>query len=166
VARYPVDVVRVTPRGAYGYFRDYKTPTVHHWGLDLGGPAGTVVRAPEDGVVDTTATGTSPPFTGYDPGVVLLRGRSGVYHLLGHTRPSVQAGQAVREGQQVGTIGINHVHWEVRRQRLPDYAAHARSEDAHRANNSNPRLWIYLAGFGGVLVLGALGGVAYWLWRR
>jgi murein DD-endopeptidase MepM/ murein hydrolase activator NlpD len=167
VARYPVDVVRITPHGGWSYFRpEQGEGGTYHYALDLGGAAGTPVRAPEDGVVDTTASGTSPPFTGYDPGVVLLRGRSGYYHLLGHTIPMVQAGQVVREGQQVGTIGVNHVHWETRKKRLPDYAKYPRVQDAHRANNVDPRFWIYLAGIGGILLLVGLGGAAYWLWRR
>jgi murein DD-endopeptidase MepM/ murein hydrolase activator NlpD len=166
MARYPVSAVRVTPRGAFGFFRDYKTTPVHHWGMDLGGAAGAPVFAPEDAVVDTIASGTSPPFTGYDPGVVLLKGRSGRYHLLGHTRGSVAVGQSVKEGQQVGTIGINHVHWEVRKQRLPNYSAFARTDDAHKANNINPRLWIYITGLGGIVLLAGLGYGAYRLWRR
>lgn len=136
---------RVTPHGAYGYERKSKADgscgmsgyPCRHLGIDLAAVKGTEVVAPEDLWVVSTARGTFPPFRGYGPGVILARGRSGVYHLLAHleyesipsptveeswfdalTEPlwySDQDPRKIREGELVGvTSSANHVHWETR----------------------------------------------------
>lgn len=103
-----------------------REPTGHvHAGVDVGGPPGTPVMAPEAGVVEAVGTlPMRPPWTGYAP-AVLLRGASGRWHLLAHlsgapgggagTAPAVALGATVRPGDVVGYIGHErHVHWEVR----------------------------------------------------
>src|SRR5688572_18460693 len=116
MGRCPTDTCRVTPHGGYGYYRASRAVTHYAW--DLGGPGGTPVYAPEDGVVDTIADGQGPPWSGYDPGLVLLHGGSGYYHLLAHLGPSsykVRVGDRVKQGQHVGNIAYDHVHWEIRK---------------------------------------------------
>lgn len=55
-------------------------------------------------------------FSGYGPRGVVLRGDSGVWHLLGHLDSVlVRVGERVAEGQTVGVGSVvHHVHWEVR----------------------------------------------------
>src|SRR5262245_35365315 len=67
--------------------------TCTHFGIDLHGKQGTPILAPEGGIVVVSravaTTGyNDPPFSGYGPGVVLMLGDSGVWHLMGHVRPS------------------------------------------------------------------------------
>lgn len=125
--RWPVDKARVTPHGGYLYDRSkWKRGGVIHPGLDLAGNRGTPVYAPEDGeVVDvwrfssTARKDYAPrhrPWNGYGPGGVLIRGKSGVYHVLAHLQNDrLRAIGPVREGEIVGYIsGLNHVHWEAR----------------------------------------------------
>lgn len=109
-----------------------------HSGLDLAGPAGTPVYAPEDLSVHAVATGALPPWRGYRPGVLVARGKeTGVYHLFGHleydTIPSATVAESwvdaltepiwesdrdrrqIAEGALLGLMSsANHVHWEVR----------------------------------------------------
>jgi murein DD-endopeptidase MepM/ murein hydrolase activator NlpD len=122
--RTPIDKIRITPHGAYGYYRADKRR--HHYGVDLGGPAGTPVYAPERMAVVVRRRGsaieTSPRFRGigldgYGPGAVLAVGASGVVHVLGHLgldgMPPI--GAEVAEGDRIGSIGSpRHVHWEAR----------------------------------------------------
>lgn len=89
-----------------------------HAGVDLGGPPGTIVRAPEGGTIE--GTGDLParrPWTGYAP-AVLMRGDSGRWHLLAHLSGApvpVVVGQRVELGAELGRIGRErHTHWEVR----------------------------------------------------
>lgn len=159
--RWPVDVPRATPNGKYGAVRTKDSgascgtkpfPCVHN-GLDLAGPAGTEVYAPEDLSVDSVSTGFLPPFTGYDPGVMLARGtKSGVYHLFGHLDPdtiqsptqpgtwwdyattplwkSTDQRNQIKEGEIIGRMSRrNHVHWEVR-------------QPGWNGARTNPALWI------------------------
>lgn len=44
----------------------------HHWGADIVGPTGTVVKAPTNGWVLVSQETDSPPFSGYGPAVVLF----------------------------------------------------------------------------------------------
>ncbi len=133
--KWPVDVVRITPRGAYGD----TSPGAHadgHLGIDLYGKQGTFVRAPEAStVVDVWFNNTTKPFSGYGPGGVLLQGRtSRLFYLLGHLDPKewtdnpFSVGTKFRTpakgdfydlGAPIGkTSALNHVHFEVRKQRM------------------------------------------------
>jgi len=101
-----------------------------HAGVDLLGPVGSPVVAPEDGTVVVVASASTPSdatrrsapagWAGYGPRAVLIHGLSGTYHLLAHLRDggmTLATGAHVREGQQVGEIGVTstpHLHWEVR----------------------------------------------------
>ena len=92
-----------------------------HAGVDLASPPGTLVRAPEAGVVAVVGFADSLPPTdgwrwrGYGPEIVLLRGDSGRWHLLSHLRNArVAVGERVEAGATVGEIShLRHVHWEV-----------------------------------------------------
>ena len=57
-----------------------------------------------------------PGWSGYGPKGVLLRGDSGVWHVLAHLDSvSVVRGQRLAEGDEVGRGSVvRHVHWEVR----------------------------------------------------
>jgi murein DD-endopeptidase MepM/ murein hydrolase activator NlpD len=133
-------------------------PCVHP-GLDVAGAQGTPVRAPESGTVVNVADGTSSPFGGYGPWVVVIQGASGKFHLLGHLEPATasmaEVGQEVTAGDVVGTVsGANHTHWEVRSRAFPDFAG----GESNATNNSDPVLWLRLARVGitgKVLLIGA-----------
>lgn len=158
--RWPVEIPRATPHGLYGYERRNKKegscasrgyPCVHY-GLDLAGPAGTQVFAPEDGSIHAVFTGSLPPYRGYGPEGLIFRGKkTGAYHLLAHLdRGSVPSAMVpggfwdrmttplyksddqrrqIEEGQLIGTMSdANHTHWEVR-----DGAFGART---------NPAVWV------------------------
>lgn len=103
-----------------------------HAGIDLG-RAGDAVVAPEDGYVDATAVAsygddvprwsTPAGWSGYGPGVVIFRGESGFWHILGHVAigPNAIIGRRYRAGDVIATVHPRggHVHWEVRRRRQP-----------------------------------------------
>lgn len=137
-----------------------------HPGLDIVGRAGTPVRSPEAGVVVNAADGSTSPFKGYGPWLVIIRGDSGKFHLLAHLDPArrydAPIGLRVTAGQVIGaTSAANHTHWEVRTKMVPDFA---HGED-NFTNNTDPKAW--LSGGGGIGVLVAAGGVLlFWLWRR
>jgi|SRR6478736_1199531 len=132
-----------------------------HYGVDLFA-VDPHIWAPEAGVVVASTDGVAPPFTGYNPGVVLMRGASGVYHLFGHlaTRAVAQGAQ-VAEGQLLGIFdaGIGHSHWEVRK-------APTGPSDT---NTIDPNAWYRAQGGGSpvatLLLLGALLGAGWWLAR-
>ncbi len=108
-----------------------------HAGVDLWGPVGRTVAAPEAGEVEYTGDASTPSearryshpagWAGYGPRFVVLRGDSGVYHLLAHLGSvSVWAGQRVSVGWPVGTVGVlehPHVHWETRARLQPPHGA-------------------------------------------
>jgi murein DD-endopeptidase MepM/ murein hydrolase activator NlpD len=78
------------------------------------------VFAPESGVVERVSDGKSAPFQGYGPGVILIKGDSGFYHLLSHLNFStinVAPGQRVFDGQRIAQFDreVAHTHYEVRR---------------------------------------------------
>lgn len=163
----PTKTCHITPHGGYAFYRANRDVTHYAW--DLGGAGGTPVVSPEAGVVDTIASGQSAPWSGYDPGLVVVRGRSGYYHLLAHLNPDtikVRVGEVVQQGQQVGSVAYDHVHWEVRKKRLPEYAKFARTDQAHRANTVNPRFWLFFSGVGGAVVLAGIGYGVYRYLRR
>ena len=174
MARYPIDNPDIPSAGSgrdFGVWREAQK--VWHWGMDIGGPAGANVRAPEDGVVvdvysspdpersnntsmigntdltRKTYPGIANPWDGYGPGGVLLQGASGVWHLLAHTIPEVSIGDHLREGDRVGHLPSHvgaagpHTHWEVRTQPLSTLGD-------RKERTTDPRKWIASAG-GGVV---------------
>lgn len=95
------------------------------------------VFAPENGTVIDVANGASAPFVGFGPGVIVIRGDSGFFHLLAHLNFStinVRQGQRVGEGQLLATFDprIGHTHWEVRQQRL----------GSKPPNTIDPNIWL------------------------
>jgi murein DD-endopeptidase MepM/ murein hydrolase activator NlpD len=137
--------------GVHGY-------PCRHPGVDVVGPAGTPVKAPEGGLVVAAADGSSSPYAGYGPWLVIIRGDSGKFHLLGHLDPAymLQApiGLRVKEGQVVGrTSSANHTHWEVRKKMVPDFAHGEDNFD----NNVDPLAWVGTSS--ALLPLVFLGGI-------
>lgn len=159
--------------GAHGGWREVRSSPadgacgVHgypcmHPGVDVAGPAGTPVVAPESGAVVGVGDGASAPFVGYGPWFVIIQGESGKFHFLGHLDPLGQSmapvGQPVTAGQQIGiTSSANHTHWEVRDKPFP-----GAGED-NFTNNTDPLGWLSMAGVGlGTLLV--VGGSAALLW--
>lgn len=127
-----------------------------HWGMDLFAVGIRDVWAPEAGNIVAVSDGSSPPFVGFGPGVVLMKGASGIYHLLSHLQAGttlVRVGQEVVEGAPIAKFdpGMAHCHWEVRK------APTGPSE----TNTINPEAWLQATrGSGsGVKVLLALAGL-------
>lgn len=121
--------------GRCGYRNVY--PCVHR-GVDLAAPKGTPVYAPESGsIVVSASDNVTPPLRGYGPGAVVFLGDSGLRHVLGHLDPAWWTehawvrgmpgmlppilvpdrtpadGRRYREGEQIGVVAQDHVHWEV-----------------------------------------------------
>ena len=140
--------------GVHGY-------PCQHPGVDVGGAQGTVVHAPEDGTIVMLADGSAPPWEGYGPYLVVLKGASGFYHLLAHLQPGSViggVGSAFKAGDPIATTSsANHTHWEVRKKVTPDYAKNETNFD----NNIDPvNDWLPRArGLGGKLFIVA-GGIA------
>jgi murein DD-endopeptidase MepM/ murein hydrolase activator NlpD len=126
MARWPSGPFSSRRTGCYGCRRE--TPSdggcgVHgypctHWGVDTFAIT-PEIYAPEAGVVVAVSDGQSPPFSGYGPGVVLMKGASGFYHLLAHLDLSsikVSKGEQIAEGTLVGKFNARyaHCHYEVR----------------------------------------------------
>ena len=119
---------------------------VMHWALDIANPVGAAVVAPEDATVthrwDDDVT---PPFAGYGPGGVLVRGASGLFHLLAHMTPAVAIGQDVRIGDVVGHTAAlavaSHCHWEVRVKPI-DSPVRGSSYPYRGDNTVNPIAWL------------------------
>lgn len=102
---------------AFGTLRAYNSDVFdrYHTGADLGGPTGTPIYAPADGIV-------------VDAGLLDVRGYMtiidhgwGVYTGYWHQSSIlVEPGETVTRGQQIGTIGNTglstaaHLHWEMR----------------------------------------------------
>ena len=128
-----------------------KSYPCRHPGLDVRGIAGTPVRAPEAAVVAFAADGSSAPFSGYGPWLVILKGDSGKFHLLAHLDPAQRErapiGLRVSAGDVIGvTSAANHTHWEVRTKMVPAFSI---GED-NFTNNTDPGAW--LSGGGGHMV--------------
>ncbi len=108
-----------------------------HAGIDLWGPVGREVHAPEAGEVVVVASANVPSdpvhrseprgWAGYGPELVVMRGDSGAFHLLAHLGTvAVRVGQRLALGELIGTIGRTsspHLHWEVRSRLQPTGAA-------------------------------------------
>lgn len=105
-----------------------------HWGVDLFADDRRVF-APEAGTILQISDGTKAPFIGYGPGVILLQGKSGVYHLLAHLSFATilpNKGEWVSEGQQLAMFDpkINHCHYEVRIQPTGPSSENTRDPEA------------------------------------
>lgn len=104
--------------GVFGSQRVYRgTPSSFHNGVDIAVPTGTPYVAPADGVVILAA---SEPFTleGYLLMIDHGNGLSSVF--LHSSRLDVHTGDVVRQGQQLGAVGMTgratgpHLHWAMR----------------------------------------------------
>lgn len=166
---WPLVNPRVSPNGAFravrtrghGNCRRGNYPCTH-WGVDLV-PAshyrGPIVeaewwcRAPEDLVVDLVVRDDeTPPLSGYGPGAVLARGRSGTWHVFGHLSPrsfgaELVKGAAIARGVFFARLAAGvkppHVHWEPRRWRTEGPAAKALGHPVTREDIViDPELWI------------------------
>ncbi len=139
--------------GVHGY-------PCRHPGVDVLGALGQPVQAPEGGKVVAQADGSSPPWVGYGPWLIVILGDSGKYHLLGHLAPgssTVAVGQRVEMGQVVGRIGsAGHTHWEVRTRLTPPAGM------TNQENNMDPVVWV--AGFS-LLTIGLAAVVGYGVYR-
>lgn len=115
--RAPLERVRVTPHGAWGYYRS--SSGRRHAGVDLGAKRGTPVFAPERMTVLSVATDNATrPLSGYGPGAIEALGDSGAIHVMGHLESDhgVRVGDVIEEGARVGAVSSKgHVHWEVRK---------------------------------------------------
>lgn len=128
MARLPTGPYKTGRTGCYGCVRQttadgacgvHGYPCIHR-GLDLFADAPDVF-APETGLVIAVSDGKTAPYQGYGPGVILIQGASGYYHLLSHldfNTITVRPGMAVFEGQRLAAFNreIGHTHYEVRRQ--------------------------------------------------
>lgn len=174
MARWPTGPFTLGRTGCYGCRRLSSADGgcgVHgypctHWGMDLFAGSDRRVVAPESGVVVAVANGSAPPWSGFGPGVVVVRGVSGVFHLLSHLEYStiqVGVGLPVSEGTPIGKYDarIAHTHYEVRRKLTGPSAE----------NTIDPKVWLEAQGDGGggigkLLLLAGLFGAGVWLSRR
>lgn len=128
MARWPTGSFTLHRTGCYGCQRFSSSDGacgVHgypcvHWGMDLFA-TDPHVYAPEGGQVVAVSDGKSAPWVGYNPGIVVIHGQSGVFHVMAHLTHSsirVMQGQLVGEGQLLAQFdpGIGHTHYEVRKQ--------------------------------------------------
>lgn len=112
--------------GCTGFYLEPRRGSCAHFhdGIDIANGSGTQVRASDDGVV--AFVGWNPYDN--DPAYMVIIGHSGGYtsgyfHLL--PRRMVRAGQVVRRGQVIGSMGSTgnstgpHVHWEIYRNDRP-----------------------------------------------
>jgi murein DD-endopeptidase MepM/ murein hydrolase activator NlpD len=102
--------------GLFGSQRIYRggVPAAYHSGTDVAAGAGALVVAPADGVV----TLAPPPMFSLEGNLVILDHGMGLSSAFLHlARVSVRPGQAVRQGQPIGTVGATgratgpHLHW-------------------------------------------------------
>lgn len=174
MARWPTGKFHTARTGCYGCRRlspsdggcGVKGYPCTHWGMDLFAGSDRRVYAPEDGAVVAVSDGRSPPWSGFGPGVVVIRGKSGVFHLLSHLELDsirVVPGMAVSEGFQVGVYDgrIAHVHYEVRRNLT----------GPSDTNTIDPTAWMEAqggagGGIGKLLLLAGLFGAGVYLSRR
>lgn len=90
----------------------------HHQGADLAAPAGTVIRATNDGIVVIAAESPVYPIKG---GLVIIDHGAGVMsYYLHQSRVLVEEGISVQRGDPIGEVGSTglstgpHLHWEMR----------------------------------------------------
>jgi murein DD-endopeptidase MepM/ murein hydrolase activator NlpD len=104
--------------GLFGSQRIYRggVPAAFHSGLDIAPGAGKPVVAPADGVVVLAG----PPAFSLEGNLVIVDHGMGLNSAFLHMATSlVQVGDRVRQGQQIGTVGMTgratgpHLHWSV-----------------------------------------------------
>lgn len=107
--------------GVYGSQRFYGgLPRNPHWGLDIAAPTGTPVVAPADGMVRLSAG----PYLLEGNIIVLDHGAGLVTNYVHLDSRAVKAGDRVRRGDRLGTIGTTgrstgpHLHWGLSLVRL------------------------------------------------
>ena len=93
-----------------------------HYGMDLAISIGVPIVAPEDGIYLTTSSGFG--FGGLGSYGVIVLGKSGLYHIMGHNSARSQTlrdGDAVKAGDIIAYVGNEgrssgpHLHWEIRK---------------------------------------------------
>jgi murein DD-endopeptidase MepM/ murein hydrolase activator NlpD len=92
-----------------------------HAGIDIPMPKGTPIAAAQDGVVLEVSTNKSRKYRGYGNAALIDHG-GGIVTMYAHCQNvSVKAGQRVKQGDIVGTVGntgrttTHHIHFEVRK---------------------------------------------------
>lgn len=110
--------VRGRLSGFFGSQRVYQgKPGTYHSGLDIAVPTGTPFVAPADGIVVLAA---KTPFTLEGNLLIVDHGMGLTSAFLHAARLDVSTGQAVRQGQLLGTVGATgratgpHLHWGMR----------------------------------------------------
>ena len=104
--------------GVFGSQRVYAgEPGAYHSGVDVARPTGTTIVAPADGVVILAARS---PFS-LEGHLLMIDHGMGLNSAFLHlSRIDVAVGQAVRQGQPLGAIGMTgratgpHLHWGLR----------------------------------------------------
>ncbi len=104
--------------GVFGSQRIYRgEPGAPHSGVDVAGVTGTPVAAPADGIVVLAA---AAPFT-LEGNLLMIDHGMGLNSVFLHlSRIDVRRGDAVRQGQPVGAIGMTgratgpHLHWGMK----------------------------------------------------
>lgn len=104
--------------GRFGAQRIYRggVPAAFHSGLDIAAGAGARVVAPADGVVVLAP----PPAFSLEGNLVILDHGMGLSSAFLHlSRTSVRVGQRVRQGEEIGRVGMTgratgpHLHWSL-----------------------------------------------------
>ncbi len=104
--------------GVFGSQRIYAgEPGAYHSGVDVARPTGTPIVAPVDGVVILAA---AAPFT-LEGNLLMIDHGMGLNSAFLHlSRIDVKVGQAVRQGEVLGAIGMTgratgpHMHWAIK----------------------------------------------------
>lgn len=104
--------------GLFGSQRIYRgEPAAYHSGVDVAPGAGAPVVAPADGVVVLAG----PPAFSLEGNLVIIDHGMGLNSAFLHLATNaVREGQAVRQGQLIGTVGASgratgpHLHWSMK----------------------------------------------------
>jgi murein DD-endopeptidase MepM/ murein hydrolase activator NlpD len=97
----------------FGYTRSHR-PSLRHDGIDIGAPAGELVRSVNDGIVAYSDNGV----TGYGNMIMVVHKDASVSFYCHHRANYVFAGQQVKRGQVLGEVGMTgiargpHLHFE------------------------------------------------------
>ena len=103
--------------GVFGSQRIFRgVPAAYHSGVDVAAGAGAPVVAPADGVVVLAG----PPMFSLEGNLVIIDHGLGLNSAFLHLATAeVAAGQTVRRGQRIGTVGATgratgpHLHWSL-----------------------------------------------------